>query len=337
MGFVGSILSAPIGISEGVTKGVEAGVNSMGGSLDDLIPTSKYGVQMAPIQGQPGLGQNITDAQNTSTQQLAAQQGLQNQLGGQNAISNQNALAQQLMAQSQGQGPNPAADMLQAATNQNIQQAAGTIAGTKGINSALAARLAAQNQASTTQQAANQASILRANQQLASQQALGNLTQGQIGNLLGNQNAINTQGLNQQQIYQGAQGNQNNAINQAYGNYNNSNVQQGLGNAQIKTDLFKGIISGAGAAGAMMASDGAVVPGTAEVPGDSPKNDKVHALLSPGEIVIPRSAAQDPTKAKAFIDHIMKQQAEGEPEGYAKVLKAHKALEKRIKKLESAE
>jgi hypothetical protein len=41
----------------------------------------------------------------------------------------------------------------------------------------------------------------------------------------------------------------------------------------------------------MKFSKGGVVPGRATVQGDSEKNDKIRALLSPGEVVIPRSAA----------------------------------------------
>lgn len=37
---------------------------------------------------------------------------------------------------------------------------------------------------------------------------------------------------------------------------------------------------------------GGMVPGQAKVPGDSLKNDRVHAMLSPGEAVIPRTAVQ---------------------------------------------
>jgi hypothetical protein len=40
-------------------------------------------------------------------------------------------------------------------------------------------------------------------------------------------------------------------------------------------------------------TDGGLVPGKAKVRGDSQKNDVVPAMLSPGEIVVPRSAAQD--------------------------------------------
>jgi hypothetical protein len=46
---------------------------------------------------------------------------------------------------------------------------------------------------------------------------------------------------------------------------------------------------------------GGNVPGDASVQGDSLKNDTVHAMLSPGEIVIPRSVAQssDPVDGAA--------------------------------------
>lgn len=62
----------------------------------------------------------------------------------------------------------------------------------------------------------------------------------------------------------------------------------------------------------MMASRGGqakgVVPGQAKVPGDSLKNDRVPALLSPKEIVLPRSvtmAPDAPEKAAAFVRAIL--------------------------------
>lgn len=42
----------------------------------------------------------------------------------------------------------------------------------------------------------------------------------------------------------------------------------------------------------MCMTDGGQVPGHAQMPGDSPANDTVHARLSPGEAVIPRSQVQ---------------------------------------------
>jgi hypothetical protein len=55
----------------------------------------------------------------------------------------------------------------------------------------------------------------------------------------------------------------------------------------------------------MFASHGGRVPGKSRVSGDSAANDTVPAMLSPGELVIPRSHAQSPQMAKAFIDHVM--------------------------------
>jgi hypothetical protein len=45
---------------------------------------------------------------------------------------------------------------------------------------------------------------------------------------------------------------------------------------------------------------GGTVPGQAPVAGDSAKNDVVPAMLSPGEIVVPRSHANNPDMAAAF-------------------------------------
>lgn len=59
-----------------------------------------------------------------------------------------------------------------------------------------------------------------------------------------------------------------------------------------------------GAGGGLRFSDGGRVPGQAMVPGDSEMNDVVDIKASPGEIVIPRSAAQDKESAKEFIDNM---------------------------------
>lgn len=81
-----------------------------------------------------------------------------------------------------------------------------------------------------------------------------------------------------------------------------------------------------GAAGAAPAAgglglmySGGRIDGHAPVQGDSPKNDVVPAQLSPGEIVIPRSAAGSREAAKAFIDAL--DDWDEEP-SYGKVLKA---------------
>ena len=61
--------------------------------------------------------------------------------------------------------------------------------------------------------------------------------------------------------------------------------------------------------GQTYAAKGGEIPGKPEVEGDSIKNDKVKAMLSPGEIVIPRSIAQGENageEAKKFVEAILK-------------------------------
>jgi hypothetical protein len=70
---------------------------------------------------------------------------------------------------------------------------------------------------------------------------------------------------------------------------------------------------------------GGLVPGIPTVDGDSPRNDKVHAILSPGEIVIPRSIADNPKKAMAFIDAINKHK-ESDVESYGDVVASKKGV-----------
>lgn len=63
---------------------------------------------------------------------------------------------------------------------------------------------------------------------------------------------------------------------------------------QANADAISGAMRGAGSivGGIVGLAGGGVVPGQARVPGDSPANDTVPAMLSPGEVVLPRSAVQ---------------------------------------------
>jgi hypothetical protein len=70
---------------------------------------------------------------------------------------------------------------------------------------------------------------------------------------------------------------------------------------------------------------GGTVPGKAEVKGDSPKNDTVPAVVSPGEIVLPRSVTQAedaPARAAEFVKHLQKRKTE--KKGYAAVAESRK-------------
>lgn len=207
---------------------------------------------------------------------------------------NQGALAQALMAQSQGQGPNPAQMLMKQSQDRANQQGAGMLASARGVNPALAARLAAQQSAQGNQMATQNAGILGAQQQLSAQNQLGGLY-GQMGQ----------QALNQNQIAQSALSGQNQAAMQT------QQINAGIAgqNAQANAQLMGGLIGGvasAGTAAALRKHSGGHIGGEAKVAGDSPANDTVPAMLSPGEIVIPRSAAGDVSSAKAFIEHLMR-------------------------------
>jgi hypothetical protein len=267
---------------------------------------------------------------------IAAQQAALGNVQGQ-----QQNLAQALQQQAAGVGANPAQAMLNQATNRNIKQSTGMIASQKSINPALVQRLAAQNAAQAGQEAAGQGALMQAQQ---SQNALGQMgglygqmagqnlaAMGQSQNALSNQNAVNA-GV--------AQGNQAAAGNIVGGLLGGAGAMMGMGASGGAGALGKlgagiGGTRGAGGQYAMM-SDGGEVDGTPQFHGDSPANDTVPTMLSPGEIVVPRSKASNPKLAKEFIDHVMNKGGEVKEDGevtYADVLAAQKQLQTMIASL----
>lgn len=219
------------------------------------------------------------------------------------AKKQQMGLAQMLQQQYAGTGPNAALGTMQRGSEEAIKRASGALASQRGINPALAQRLASQQAAEMGQKAAQEGAILQAQQ---SQGALSGL-----GNVYGD---IGRQALGQ------------------YGTAQQALTQQQAENQRTTTGIVGGLLGGAGALLGM--STGGKVPGKAEVQGDSYSNDKVPAMLSPGEIVVPRSKAKDPEKAKEFIDHIMGDKGESKEVTYADVLAMQKQLAAMIKKLE---
>jgi len=163
--------------------------------------------------------------------------------------TNQSELAKQLLAQSQGQGPNIANLQLQQATNQNNQQAAGAAASQRGMNPALAQRMALQQQSMNNQNAAGQSGVLRAQQQLAAQQGLANVYGQQAGeanqNMAGNYAAL---------------GNENNAVVGAVNAANQANAQIAQNNANQNAGITSGIMNGVGSMMQMFAAKGGEVP-----------------------------------------------------------------------------
>ncbi len=255
-----------------------------------------------------------------ASQQYA--QGLQG--AGAQGTQAQQGLLSALQQQAEGGGPNPAGQALANATGANVAQTAALEASSRGAgsNAGLVARNAALSGANIQQQAAGQMAQQRmqqqlnaqgllagqANQQVAQQGAAigqqGQIAQGQQGlglNAAGNLNAVRA----------GSQANVNQG-NQAYVNQAIGGVQAaGTGalaamtpsapsapavpNVPLQTMAAEG-----GTPGTMMAAHGGKIPGQALEEGDSEENDVVPTLLSPGEIVIPRSYASDPKAAAAF-------------------------------------
>lgn len=235
-----------------------------------------YKAQATPLVSQTDntLLKNMDQAQNFSNQVNQGQMALYQALQGQNAIGNQNALVQQLQQQAQGGGPNPAADMLTAATDMNNRQNAGLVASQKGLNPALAARMAGQNSALANQQAANQASGMRANQQLAAQQMLGNTLGSQIGNLQGQGSALSNAGATQQQLAQGAINSTNQANLTNTGNLNQVNSNTSNQNVGLAGQLIGGLLGSGGQAAVRRYSGG-------EIPEQQPTQEMSPPALVP--------------------------------------------------------
>ena len=232
------------------------------------------------------------------------------------AQQGQLSLAQALQGQAAGTGPNAALGMLQKGSEEAIKRSAGALASQRGINPALAQRLASQQAAEQGQQAAQAGAIMQAQQ---SQQALG-----QLGNVYGQ---LGGQAIQGQDVVQRAL---------AQRNATNAGIE--AANTEMTGRVVGGLMQGAGAFLGM--AHGGIVDGQSKHDGDNLENDTVPAMLSPGEIVIPRTKSGDADKAKEFIDHLAstKQiQGEGSEEPkevtYADVLAMQKQLAQMIKKL----
>lgn len=297
----------------------------MGFITNALGATSTYQAQ-GPSAGQ------LSDANAQNQAALGQQQGFataataQNGLGNQaNVFAQQQALAGQLQAQSMGQGPNPAQAQLAQNTGNNIASQASLAAGQRGAsaNAGLIARQVGQQGAATQQQSVGQAATLQAQQQIAAQQQLAAQQQamqgvaaqqvGQQANAIGNVSTLSQGNYGQLLGAQGAEQTINSGVAQNNAKTIGGFIGQGLGAAGtaltgVPGKADGGMITGGpkSRAGQHFAAfkAGGPVPGKAQVAGDSSKNDTVLAKLSPGEIVIPRSAASDPDKAAAFARQV---------------------------------
>lgn len=247
------------------------------------------------------------------------------------ANSGFNSLAESLRQQMNGGGPNLANQQLQNTTGQNVSNQAALMAGQRGAsaNSGLMARQIAQNGAGIQQQAAGQASSNRLAQQLGAQQQLANVygQQGQLGaGLINGNNQIGSNQAGQnakmnQGILGGIAGSVGGLLGLADGGMPVQQPQQGpvgwvsnfvngvkpqmmaqggpanrLPFAPI-TDYRQG-----GQVQAQNPSQRAVKPG------NDYANDKIPAMMSEGEVVLPREVTQSsnaPKMAADFMSQVM--------------------------------
>lgn len=137
--------------------------------------------------------------------------GKQNQVYGslQGIAGQQQGLANQYQQIANGQGPNPAQNMLNQATGQNVANQAALMAGQRGAgaNVGLMARQAAMQGAGIQQNAAGQAATMQSQQQLGALQGLGAQQQAMAGTQTAAGQLAGTQ-LGAQQAQQGAMANQ---------------------------------------------------------------------------------------------------------------------------------
>lgn len=239
-----------------------------------------------------------------------------------NVFTQQQRLADMLTQQAAGGGPNPALAQLAQATAANTANQAALMAGQRGsgANAGLIARQAAMQGSANQQQMAGQAAVMQAQQQLAAQQMLAQQqsqmqasTMGMINNQMNAANMGQQGSLQYQNNILGGIASQNNAVVGNQANVNSTNASMAQANMGSQDKLLGGVMKGAG--GALGLNQGgsvpcyneggaATVPGQAQVQGDHPVNDTVPAMLSPGEIVIPRSIVMSenaPELAARFV------------------------------------
>lgn len=321
------------------------------------------------------LTTTITGAPETGTAFAGAEQETFGALGASKAVGAEQAqLAEALRAQVEGRAPSLAAMQYAQALEQSQAAAASQLASARGLSPAQAQRLMLTQQAGARAGAAAQSAQLRLQEQQAAQAALGNLLgQRRQQELLGGQLAAGLYGtaggLGMQQAMGQAQLNQraNELLLQAA-------AAERAGNAQLASALIGaagvgvGIASGGRKSGSeamatpsqyygekewqaaeqwarqspsSKAHGGDIkareIPGKAKFKGDTRSNDTVPALLSPGEIVLPRTVAQSedaPDKAKQFVAAIKKNKRPS-PKAFAEALARLQELEARMNAMEA--
>ena len=181
----GTVLGGP------TQQGPASGTGGNQGGLGNLLGVQNN-FQATGAQVQAGTNNaQLNQAYNTAQSGITQQQNVADTLvpGVQTGANAQNQVLNQTLAESQGQGPNPAQAALNQSTGQNIQQTAALMASQRGAgaNPGQLATQAAQTGAQTQQNAIGQSATLQAQQQLAAQAQAAGIAGTQINQ---GQNAV---------------------------------------------------------------------------------------------------------------------------------------------------
>lgn len=332
---VGSTLG---GIAGGVVGFVGSGFNPYG-AVAGYTAGSALGAAIDPVTGKkvaaPNLGGVIKQGDTYAGLSEQQRKLLESQQSSLQSAEISKALSERAL----GRGPSLAEAQLRSATNRNLSQQLAAAASMRGRNVGATQRQLLQQQGEAGRNLAQDSAVARMQEQQAAQSQA--LNQGNILASSLNQNLQSGYGFKTgARIQQAQMQQQTDALNSQIAAANQQSQNQMTGALLEMGGKLGAAYYGAGGAGTMKptvsssspslvksisipasvqmpasnrefdptrlnAYEGGVVPGIPEVDGNHIVNDKVKAMLSPGEIVIPRSHATSPEKAKKFVQQLL--------------------------------
>lgn len=274
----------------------------------------------------------------------------------------QRRLAEALRAQAEGRTPSLAGMQYARALEASQAAAASQLASARGLSPSQAQRLLLTQQSAARAAAAGKSAEMRLQEQQMAQANLGTLLgqsrqqatlaasaagglgaqAGQLG--LAQQELEQRRLIAEQELRRQQQQAQERAIATGVGTVAGGLLGSlgGPGGTIAGASIGSRIFGGGGgglteAEAAPFRSKGGEIKGRAKFNGDTRTNDTVPALLSPGEIVLPRSVAQDeqaPEKAKKFVEAIKSRKKPGK-QSIAAALARIQELESRLNAMEA--
>lgn len=225
--------------------GAIAGLTGLAGGQSGTGVAAPTGANIV----QPTTAGQVQNAYTGNQNALASQQALLTALQQQNGLGNQSQVYNQLQGVANGTGPNPAQAQLAQATGTNVANQAALMAGQRGASSnvGLLARQAAQQGATTQQQAVGQAATLQANQSLNAINSAGTIANTQAANQIGATTANTQAQQSEQQNLLNALAGQNTANVAQQSNINSANAGLAQTTMQGQQGLIGGVLNGAGA------------------------------------------------------------------------------------------